>query len=73
LAAVADIGTLREDLLRSWAEESMRRMSWNRSGTTLNERYLLLDPARRDQLDLLPPSEIIQSLRAEDGRRRSFP
>lgn len=73
LEAVAGIGTLREDLLRSWAEESMRRMTWNRSGTTLSERYQLLDPARRDQLDLLPPDQILLWLRMEDGRRRTFP
>lgn len=73
LEAVAGIGTLREELLRSWAEESMRRMTWNRSGTTLSERYQLLDPARRDQLDLLPPDQILLWLRMEDGRRRPFP
>lgn len=73
LEAVSGIGTLREDLLRSWAEESLRRMNWNRSGTTLSERYELLDPARRDQLDLLKPEEILMWLRMDDGRRRSFP
>ena len=73
LEAVSGIGTLREDLLRSWAEESLRRMNWNRSGTTLSDRYELLDPARRDQLDLLKPDEILMWLRMDDGRRRSFP
>lgn len=73
LEAVAGIGTLREDLLRSWADESLRRMTWSRGGTTLAERYQLLDPARRDQLDLLKPDEILQWLRFDDGRRRSFP
>lgn len=73
LAAASSIEMLREELLRSWAEDAIRRMSFRRSGTTLSERYELIDPTRRDQLDLLEPDRILESLRDEGRRRRSFP
>ena len=70
LAEAAKLDTLREDLLRSWADETLRRMSWSRSGTTLSERYQLIEPARRDLLDLMPAERILDFLRDEDRRRR---
>ncbi len=73
LAAASSIEMLREELLRSWAEDAIRRTSFRRSGTTLSERYELIDPVRRDQLDLLEPDRILESLRDEGRRRRSFP
>lgn len=63
LEAAAGIEMLQEDLLRTWADEAIRRTAFSRSGRTVNERYELLDPARRDQLDLMPPDQILESLR----------
>lgn len=73
LAAASSIEMLREELLRSWAEDAIRRMSFRQSGGTLSERYELIDPTRRDQLDLLEPERILDALRDEGRRRRSFP
>jgi len=70
LAAAGGIESLQEELLRSWADETLRRTASNRSGTTVSERYELLDPSRRDQLDLLPPDKMLESLRDDDRRRR---
>jgi len=70
LAAASGIESLQEELLRSWADETLRRTASNRSGTTVSERYELLDPSRRDQLDLLPPDKMLESLRDDDRRRR---
>lgn len=69
IAAASAIEGLREELLLSWAEEALRRMRRSVSGTTLTERYELLDPSRRDLLDLLPPDRILRSL-SDDRRRR---
>jgi hypothetical protein len=63
LEAAAGIEMLQEELLRTWADEAIRRTAFSRSGRTVNERYELLDPARRDQLDLMPPDQILESLR----------
>lgn len=69
LDAAATIDSLQADLLKSWSEESLRRMASTRSGSTYSERYQRLDPGRRDLLDLLPPDQILDSLR-DDWRRR---
>ena len=70
LSAASGIESLREELLRSWTDETLRRIESNRSGKTVSERYELIEPARRDALDLLPPDKILESLRYEDRRRR---
>lgn len=70
LSAASRIELLREKLLRIWADESLRRIESSRSGRTISERYELIDPSRRDQLDLLAPDKILESLRFEDRRRR---
>ncbi len=69
LDAAATIDSLQADLLKSWADESLRRIASNRSGSTYSERYQRLDPRRRDLMDLLPPEQILESLR-DDWRRR---
>jgi hypothetical protein len=56
-------------LLRSWTEETLRRIEFNRSGQSVSERYELIEPSRRAVLDLLPPDEILEFL-SEDRRRR---
>lgn len=70
LSAASGIESLRDELLRSWTDETLRRIESNRSGRTVSERYELIEPARRDILDLLPPDKILESLRYEDRRRR---
>lgn len=70
LSAASEIESLREELLRSWTDESLRRIEFRRSGRTISERYELTDPATRDVLDLLPPDKILESLRNESPRRR---
>lgn len=71
LSAASGIESLREELLRSWSDEALRRIEWNRSAKTVSERYELIEPARRDTLDLLPPDKILEFFRHEDRRRRS--
>jgi hypothetical protein len=70
VSAASGIESLRDELLRSWSDEALRRIESNRSGKTVSERYELIEPARRDILDLLPPDKILESLRSEDRRRR---
>ena len=70
LSAASGIESLRDELLRSWSNEALRRIEFNRSGKTVSERYELIEPARRDSLDLLPPDKILEFLRDEDRRRR---
>ena len=70
LNAASGIESLREELLRSWTDETLRRIESNRSGRTVSERYELVEPGRRDILDLLPPDKILESLRYEARRRR---
>lgn len=70
VSAASGIDSLRDELLRSWGDETLRRIESNRSGRTVSERYELVEPARRDILDLLPPDKILESLRYEDRRRR---
>jgi hypothetical protein len=73
LAAASSVESLAEELLRSWADEATRRVSSRRSGVTLTERYELMEPTRRDQLDLQPPDRMLESLREEGRRRRPTP
>lgn len=70
LNAASGIESLRDELLRSWTDETLRRIESNRSGRTVSERYELVEPGRRDILDLLPPDKILESLRYEARRRR---
>lgn len=70
LSAASGIESLRGELLRSWSDEALRRIEWNRSGKTVSERYELIEPARRDTLDLLPSDKILEFFRNDDRRRR---
>jgi hypothetical protein len=66
--ATAGMPALREELLRSLADESLRRTQWNRSGKTLIERYQTRDPGDREEIDLLPADRMLRELR-DDFRR----
>jgi len=59
---------LQEELLRSWAEESLRRMQWNRGGRTALDRYQARDSEERDTIDLLPADRLLRTLQS-DARR----
>ena len=66
--AAAEIPNLQEGLLRSWAEESVRRMQWNRSGQTVSERYQSREPDEREAIDLLPTDQLLRALQSENRR-----
>jgi len=66
--AAAGIPNLQEELLRSWAEESLRRTQWNRTGQTVLERYQSRAPEEREAIDLLPTDRLLRSLQSENRR-----
>jgi hypothetical protein len=56
--------------LNAWAEEAIRRKALSSRGEKpdLLQEYLNLEPEIRDQLDLLPPSEILDRLLPQERR-----
>lgn len=66
--AAVGIPNLQEELLRSWAEESLRRTQWNRTGQTALERYQSRAPEEREAIDLMPTDRLLRSLQSENRR-----
>jgi hypothetical protein len=66
--ATAGMPALHEELLRSLADESLRRTQWSRSGKTLIERYQTRDAEDREEIDLLPADRMLREL--SEGFRR---
>ncbi len=66
----AALPMLREELLRSWASEAIRRSRSNRGKQTIVERYKETAQDEREEIDLLPSDRMLQSLQGEgEGRR----
>lgn len=70
IESTAGVPTLREELLRSLADESLRRIQFNRSGMTWVERYQARSPSDREQIDLLPADRMLRELRYSGPGRR---
>ncbi len=70
LDAVLDIPGLGDSMLRSWADESLRRVLRNRTPSSIVQRYQAIDPARRDEVDLLPPERMLDRLQDSGSSRR---
>ena len=70
IESTAGVPTLREELLRSLADESLRRIQFNRSGMTWVERYQSRSPSDREQIDLLPADRMLRELRYSGPGRR---
>lgn len=70
IESTAGVPTLREELLRSLADESLRRIQFNRSGMTWVERYQARSPSDREQIDLLPADRMLRELRYSSPSRR---
>ncbi len=70
LDAASSLPVLRNELVRSWVEESLSRTIWNRNDGSLVERYQARDPNDRETIDLLPADELLRSLQGDRRGRR---
>lgn len=68
IADAEGIPSLQQGLLRGWADESLRRTQWSRSGRTVLERYQARDAEERETIDLLPTDQLLRSLQSEERR-----
>lgn len=62
--AVSGLPMVREELLRTLAEESLTRIQMNRSGETAVERYLRAGD-EREEIDLLPAEQLLRRLQGD--------